>query len=89
MAVCGQIEAGLRISAVKEYLGGGGSLNKIAKKYGVCHGTLQKWLLNCELLGEEGLEHQIHQKQSGEHGAGRCALGWIPCSPEWGAARAT
>ena len=66
MAICGQVEVRLRLCAVKEYLGGGGSLNKIAKKYGVCRSTLQKWLLNYELLGEEGLEHRAQNQRYSE-----------------------
>lgn len=54
MAINNQVEAKVKLSAVREYLGGNGSLNKIAEKYGVCRSTLQKWLLNYELFGEVG-----------------------------------
>lgn len=52
MATCNQVEPGLKLSAVREYLAGGGSFNKAAEKYGVYRSTLQKWLLNYELFGE-------------------------------------
>ena len=52
MAISNRVEPGLKLSAVKEYLEGNGSLNKIAEKYGVCRSTLQKWLLNYELFGD-------------------------------------
>ncbi len=59
MAINNQVEAKVKLSAVKEYLGGNGSLNKMAEKYGVCRSTLQKWLLNYELFGEVGLQHRL------------------------------
>lgn len=58
MAISNQIEPGLKLSAVREYHAGNGSLNKIAEKYGVYRSTLQKWLLNYELFGEAGLQHR-------------------------------
>ena len=62
MAISNQIEASVKLNAVREYLGGNSSLNKIAEKYDVCRSTLQKWLLNYELFGETGLQHR-HQNQ--------------------------
>ena len=62
MAISNQVETGLKLSAVREYLEGNGSLNKIAEKYGVCRSTLQKWLLNYELFGEAGLQHRIQNQ---------------------------
>ena len=62
MGISNQVEPGLKLSAVKAYLGGNGSLNKIAEKYGVCRSTLQKWLLNYELFGEAGLQHRIQNQ---------------------------
>ena len=59
MAISNPVEAKVKLSAVKEYLGGNGSLNKIAEKYGICRSTLQKWLLNYELFGEVGLQHRL------------------------------
>lgn len=50
MAINNQVEAKVKLSAVKEYLGGNGSLNKIAEKYGICRSTLQKWLLNYRIV---------------------------------------
>ena len=52
MAMSNQVEAGIKLSAVREYLAGGGSLNKITEKYDVYRSTLQKWLLNYELFVE-------------------------------------
>ena len=63
MAMRNQVEPELKLSAVREYLAGTGSLNKIAEKYGVYRSTLQKWLLNYELFGEAGLQHRL-QNQS-------------------------
>ena len=62
MAISNQVEAKVKLSAVREYLGGNGSLNRIAEKYGVCRSTLQKWLLNYELFGEVGLQHQLQNQ---------------------------
>ena len=62
MGISNQVEPGLKLSAVKEYLGGNGSLNQIAERYGVCRSTLQKWLLNYELFGETGLQHRIQNQ---------------------------
>ena len=62
MGTSNQIEAGIKLSAVREYLAGNGSLNKISKKYGVCRSTLQKWLLNYELFGETGLQHRLQNQ---------------------------
>lgn len=39
MAISNQVAPELKLSAVREYLGGNGSLNKIAEKYGVCRST--------------------------------------------------
>lgn len=62
MGISNQVDPGLKLNAVKAYLGGNGSLNKIAEKYGVCRSTLQKWLLNYELFGESGLQHRIQNQ---------------------------
>ena len=62
MAINNQVDTKLKLKAVREYVEGNGSLNKIAEKYGVCRSTLQKWLLNYELFGEVGLQHR-HQNQ--------------------------
>ena len=62
MAMRNQVDPELKLRAVREYLDGTGSLNKIAEKYGVCHSTLQKWLLNYELFGEAGLQHRIQNQ---------------------------
>lgn len=50
MAISNQVEPALKLSAVREYLAGTGSLNKIAAKYSVNRSTLQKWLLNYEMF---------------------------------------
>lgn len=62
MGISNQVEPGLKLSAVKEYLAGGGSLNKVAEKYGVYRSTLQKWLLNYELFGGAGLQHRLQNQ---------------------------
>lgn len=62
MAISNQIEPGLKLSAVREYHAGNGSLNKIAEKYGVYRSTLQKWLLNYELCGGAGLQHRLQNQ---------------------------
>ena len=62
MAISNQVEPGLKLRAVREYLAGSGSLNKIAEKYGVYRSTLQKWLLNYELFGEAGLQHRLQNQ---------------------------
>lgn len=66
MAICDQLETGFKLCAVKEYLEGAGSLNKIAKKYGVCRSTLQKWLQNYEMFGESGLKHRVQNQHYSE-----------------------
>lgn len=38
------------------------ALIKIAEKYGVCHRTLQKWLLNYELFGEVELQQRLQNQ---------------------------
>ena len=45
----------MKIRAVEEYLSRTESLNLTAKKYGVSRSTFQKWLLNYEMFGKEGL----------------------------------
>ena len=47
-----------KIQAVEQYYAGAGSLNQIAERFGVHRSTLQKWLLNYDLFGEEGLRHR-------------------------------
>ena len=47
-----------KIHAVKQCYAGAGSLNQIAERFGVHRSTLQKWLLNYDLFGEEGLRHR-------------------------------
>ena len=50
-----------KIQAVKEYLGGTESLNQTSKKWEVHRTTFQKWLLNYELFGEEGLHPRVEE----------------------------
>lgn len=45
----------MKIQAVEEYLSRTESLNLTAKRYGVSRSTFQKWLLNYEMFGKEGL----------------------------------
>lgn len=47
-----------KIHAVEQRYAGAGSLNQIAEKFGAHRSTLQKWLLNYNLFGEEGLRHR-------------------------------
>jgi transposase-like protein len=47
-----------KIHAVEQCYAGAGSLNQIAERFGVHRSTLQKWLLNYDLLGEHGLHHR-------------------------------
>jgi len=62
MAKNNQVDAAVKLSAVREYLTGTGSLNKIAEKYCVYRSTLQKWLLNYEMFGEAGLQHRTRNQ---------------------------
>lgn len=50
-----QISADTKILAVKESLCGQSSLNQVAARFGVNRSSLQKWILNYELFGSEGL----------------------------------
>ena len=52
------ISAETKIQAVEQCYAGAGSLNQIAERFGVHRSTLQKWLLNFDLFGEEGLRHR-------------------------------
>ena len=45
----------MKIRAVEGYLNGSESLNLTAKRFGVSRSTFQKWLLNYEMFGQEGL----------------------------------
>lgn len=45
----------MKIRAVEEYLSGTESSNMTAKRFGVNRTTFEKWLLNYELFGKEGL----------------------------------
>ncbi|WP_155978998.1 helix-turn-helix domain-containing protein [Oscillibacter sp. 1-3] len=52
------ISTGTKIHAVEQCYAGAGSLSQIAKRFRVHRSTLQKWLLNYDLFGEEWLRHQ-------------------------------
>ena len=58
MAIGNYVSAEIKLLAIAEYQEGGGSLNQVAAKFGVNRSTLQKWLLNYDLYGEEGLRHR-------------------------------
>ena len=58
MAVGNYVSTEIKLLAVKQYQAGSGSLNRVAAKFGVNRSTLQKWLLNYDLFGEEGLQHR-------------------------------
>ena len=60
MGISNQVEPGLKLSAVREYLAGSSSLNKTAEKYGIYRSTLQKWLLNYELF--DGVKPRQHSR---------------------------
>ena len=45
----------MKIRAVEGYLSKTESLNLTAKRFGVSRSTFQKWLLNYEMFGQEGL----------------------------------
>lgn len=66
MAVSNQVEPESKLCAVKEYLEGRTSLNRVAEKYGISRSTLQKWLLNYELFGKDGLTHRTKNQRYSE-----------------------
>ena len=45
----------MKLRAVEGYLSGTESSNMTAKRFGVNRTTFEKWLLNYELFGKEGL----------------------------------
>lgn len=59
MAVGNYVSTEINLLAVKQYQAGSGSLKRVAEKFGVNRSTLQKWLLNYDLFGEEGLQHRV------------------------------
>ena len=52
------ISAETNIQALEQYYPGAGSRTQIAERFGVHRSTLQKWLVNHDLFGEEGLRHR-------------------------------
>ena len=52
------ISAETKIQAVEQCYAGAGSLHQIVEKFGIHRSTLQKWLLNYDLFGAEGLRHR-------------------------------
>ena len=58
MAIGNYMSTEIKLLAVEQYRAGSGSLNQVAAKFGVNRTTLQKWLLNYDLFGEEGLQHR-------------------------------
>lgn len=58
MSVMNYVSSEIKIIAVKHSLVGTESLNQSAARFGVSRGTLQKWLLNYEMFGTEGLCHR-------------------------------
>ena len=53
-----QIDPERKLAAVKEYLAGDISLNKVSTKYGVNRSSFMKWLSNYRQFGEDGLRHR-------------------------------
>ena len=58
MSVMNYVSSEIKIIAVKHSLVGTESLNQSAARFGVSRSTLQKWLLNYEMYGTEGLCHR-------------------------------
>ena len=58
MSVMNYVSSEIKILAVKHCLIGTESLNQSAARFGVSRSTLQKWLLNYEMFGTEGLCHR-------------------------------
>ena len=58
MSVMNYVSSEIKIIAVKHSLVGTESLNQSAARFGVSRSTLQKWLLNYEMFGTEGLCHR-------------------------------
>ena len=58
MSVMNYVSSEIKIIAVKHSLIGTESLNQSAARFGVSRSTLQKWLLNYEMFGAEGLCHR-------------------------------
>jgi len=58
MSVMNYVSSEIKILAVKHCLIGMESLNQSAARFGVSRSTLQKWLLNYEMFGTEGLCHR-------------------------------
>jgi len=58
MSVMNYVSSEIKIIAVKHSLAGTESLNQSAARFGVSRSTLQKWLLNYEMFGTEGLCHR-------------------------------
>ena len=58
MLVVNYVSLEIKIIAVKHSLIGMESLNQSAARFGVSRSTLQKWLLNYEMFGTEGLCHR-------------------------------
>ena len=58
MSVMNYVSSEIKIIAVKHSLVGTESLNQSAARFGVSRSTLQKWMLNYEMFGTEGLCHR-------------------------------
>ena len=66
MSVMNFVSSEIKIIAVKHSLTGTESLNQSAARFGVSRSTLQKWLLNYELFGTEGLCHRAGNQRYSE-----------------------
>lgn len=60
------ISSEIKLLAVKHSLRGSESLNHISGRIGVSRSTLQKWILNYELFGTDGLLHRDRNQRCSE-----------------------
>ncbi len=60
------ISSEIKLLAVKHSLSGSESLNRISARVGVSRSTLQKWILNYELFGTDGLLHRSRNQRYSE-----------------------
>ena len=66
MSVMNYVSSEIKIIAVKHSLIGMESLNQSAARFDVSRSTLQKWLLNYEMFGTEGLCHRAENHHYSE-----------------------
>ena len=71
MSVMNYVSSEIKIIAVKHSLVGTESLNQSAARFGVSRSTLQKWLLNYEMFGTEGLDRKSTRLNSSHRSLSR------------------